>query len=119
MTSLDIDAAIGAHTAWKRRFEFMLDGIIDDTIDRERAGDDTRCVLGCWLFSKDQEHTDLPIYSVLVDTHREFHNVASQIIDAIDASDVVLAKQLLDTTFNGLSREVVALLEHLRTLLRQ
>ncbi len=115
-TALDIDAAIGAHTAWKRRFEFCIDGIIDERLNADTISDDTRCVLGCWLFGTGLELADLPLYQELVTTHREFHQIASDITRRIDARDNAGAQALLSTRFTEISAQVISLLKQLREL---
>ncbi len=114
MSSLNIDSAIGAHVVWKRRFEFAVDGIIEQSIAQDKIGDDTHCVLGNWLFGSGQEYADHQFFQELLVVHRDFHVVAAQIAGLIDDGQIDVANNLIRTHFSDLSEAVVGLLTQLR-----
>ena len=49
MSALNVDSAIGAHLAWKRRLEYTILGLANNDLTLQAVCDDTKCLLGIWL----------------------------------------------------------------------
>jgi hypothetical protein len=114
VSSLDVDSAIGAHRAWKGRLEHVIIGIAEDSIDLNKVGDDTRCLVGLWLFGSGQKYSEWEHFSELVEVHKQFHSTACQIVSHFHDGETEQATLLLEGDFTRLSNDVVALLTQLR-----
>jgi hypothetical protein len=114
MSTLDIDAAIGAHTAWHRRFEFIVEGIVQEPLDCQSACDAHLCVLGHWIDGSGREYVQWSKYAQLAEVHIAFHKTACEIARSLDANEIDAAKTLLDGQFAQQSKEIVELLTMLR-----
>lgn len=110
MSSVEIDSGIAAHKAWISRLRLYLDGISSDDISIAAAGDFTKCALGQWLYGPGQQYELFLQFHELVETHKNFHDVAAEIVHRHRAGDLEGASRLLDVDLVGLSDKIVKLL---------
>lgn len=114
MLSIDIDAAIAAHKAWRGHLRFFLDGISNKTFTIESVRDHTACALGQWLYGPGADYNLFTQYSDLKEVHRLFHETAAEITRLHQAGDSERAETLLADEFTTYSRRVIELLELLK-----
>lgn len=114
MSSLDIDAAIAAHTVWSKRLRFHIDGISSDQVEIAHVGDPAHCVLGRWLGGAGSDYALFSQYHELVDVHQEFHRIAAEVVRLHGCGELAAAEELLETRFTEASRKVVGLLQLLK-----
>ncbi|HMX15446.1 MAG TPA: CZB domain-containing protein [Rhodocyclaceae bacterium] len=114
MSALNVDSAIGAHLAWKRRLEYTILGLDKADLDVDTVCDDTRCLLGLWLNGEGRRHQAWQSYARLFERHKRFHQVACQVVTLARERDTEGALALLNGEFDDLSGEVVELLTSLR-----
>jgi hemerythrin len=114
MPSLDIEYAIDAHLAWRRRFEIVLGGHAEEQFDVATICDDSKCVLGHWLHGKGHSHIDESALQQLIEVHRNFHHVASRIARFANDGNDDVARQLLESEFTSMSDAIIKLLRHMR-----
>ncbi|HMV22207.1 MAG TPA: CZB domain-containing protein [Rhodocyclaceae bacterium] len=119
MSALNVDSAIGAHLAWKRRLEYTILGLANNDLTLQAVCDDTKCLLGIWLYGEGRTHDDWQLYAALLERHKRFHQVACQVVTLYHARDQEGALQVLNGMFEHLSKEVVDLLTQLREYLRK
>jgi methyl-accepting chemotaxis protein len=117
MSSFDIDSAIGAHRAWKWRLEHVIIGIVDDHLDADTLCDETKCLLGTWLYGRGMQYAEWEHYQALVESHKLFHQQACSVIEFYRAGKTEDASTLLEGEFARLSGQIVATLTELRTYL--
>ena len=90
--SLDMEAALGAHAAWKRRLSAVLAGQ-EEVPEIHKVARDDLCALGTWLHGEGHRtfgHTTE--YQALLGTHCEFHLCVGEILDAYVNGDFKLAE---------------------------
>lgn len=97
--------------SWYERFEQAILGIDAEKLEKLDFGDDTSCVLGCWLYGAGKSrYGGWPAYESLQSMHRQFHREAQEIIDLFHAANVDGAEHHLHTTFPasyaGLERQL-------------
>jgi hypothetical protein len=113
--AMDIDAAIAAHKAWRSRFCIAIEGIDADKLNDLSVMDHTSCVLGTWLYSpKQQECLNLSVFRDILETHKDFHQTASQIIGLLGDAKVDEAQHALDSHFAEVSTTLILLLEEFK-----
>jgi hypothetical protein len=92
----NIDAALAAHSAWKKRLlESIEMGKSEFKVDVVRK--DNACQFGQWLYSIPQEERNNRELSNIINLHAEFHKTASAI---------------LELALNGKKEEALKRLEH-------
>ena len=112
--SFDFDNAIAAHKVWLRHLEFFMDGIEPDYVDLDTAGDAGLCSLGQWLSGSGRQYGDLAHFPRLEAAHREFHQVAAEIVHCIRKEQNIEADALLKGRMSELSAEIVTLIEAMK-----
>ena len=114
MLSIDIDAAIAAHKAWRGHLRYFLDDISNKTFTIESARDHTACALGQWLYGPGANYSLFTQYSDLMEVHRLFHETAAEITRLHQAGDNERAETMLAEEFTVYSHRVIELLELLK-----
>jgi hypothetical protein len=112
--SFDFDTAVAAHKVWLRHLEFFMDGIEPDRIDLDTAGDAGLCSLGQWLDGSGRQYESLPHFARLVAVHREFHQVAGEIVRYVREDRIAEADLLLKGRMSELSANIVSLIEAMK-----
>lgn len=114
LDSLDIESATASHKTWFQLFEQAILGINADKLADLSVGDDTKCVLGCWLHGPGQEsYATLPLFQHIIAAHRAFHQEAQRIVDLLLAGEVEAAELHLGTRFREVSEHLTGLLHEL------
>lgn len=114
MSSLDIDSAIGAHKAWRSRLENVVYGIEESSLSCDSICDDRKCLLGTWLYGRGQVYASWEHFTPIMDTHKQFHESACNIVKTFNQGHAEEAQALLDGEFSRLSGLLVGLLTLLR-----
>lgn len=113
--TMDIDAAIAAHKAWRTRFAGAIHGIDAEKLRDLSVTDHTSCVLGTWLYSpKQQECLNLSVFRDILKTHQDFHKAASQIIELLEEAKVDEAQRTLESRFSDISTTLILQLEEFK-----
>ena len=114
MSSLDIDVAIAGHKIWRDHLRNFIDGVAQEDITVERARDHTACSLGKWIYGSGEQYNFFDTYSELVDHHRQFHEIAAEIMRLQLAGNHLQAEELLENAFDTKSLKVIELLQGLK-----
>jgi len=112
LQTLDFEAAIKGHEAWKAKLREYLDG--KGSFDEEEVGRNDRCLLGSWLYSpRIQQYRYVPLVKQLEKAHTEFHQQAKQVIVARRSRNADQAEREL-ASLATMSADVVSLISALR-----
>lgn len=114
---MDFDAALQAHADWKVNLRIALDA--KTAVDAERAGSDCQCALGRWLHGEAKAAMQGErAYHHCVEAHRDFHQAAGEIAQAINRRDYDRASQLLDSgsRFSQASLQVAVAVRRMRNV---
>lgn len=115
----DFDAAIAAHIDWKMKLTKYL-AKPDGSLDPKKVGVDNACMLGKWLYSDGEKfrHLDTTLFDAVKSGHAEFHKIAGQIIEHINAGRRDEASHLLGTSgpYLAVSEKTVNLIRQLKSL---
>ncbi|MEY4592345.1 MAG: hypothetical protein RIR18_1240 [Pseudomonadota bacterium] len=68
------------HKCFARHIDFMASGIEPLNIPFEQVSDDAVCKLGGWLIQKEDELLRYPEYLNVVESHRQFHRIAGEVV---------------------------------------
>jgi len=92
----DFDGAIKAHIDWKMKLSKYISNP-DGSLDGKVVCKDNQCLLGKWIYSDGSKfkHEFPEDYESLRLSHAEFHQMAGQIVDAVNQNRPDEAKQLL------------------------
>lgn len=115
MQAFDFDGAITLHRAWKMKFHLALDKIQDSGFDTQPLGDSEACKLGQWLAANAGELARFPTVGELTRIHREFHQRAEAVADAIRNGRIVRLDDTAIVEFGLLSATIEALLLRLKS----
>lgn len=106
--STQINAAIGAHGAWKVRLKAAINtGTCD--ITPAVASCDDKCAFGGWLYGSGVSpatRSGVP-YQVIRRLHAEFHQCAGQVLTHVTTGNKAGAQQLMDGEFTERSDKLV------------
>ncbi len=106
--STQINAAIGAHGAWKVRLKAAINTGTCDVTPAVASCDD-KCAFGGWLYGptiSQTTRTGVP-YQVIRRLHAEFHQCAGQVLTHVTSGNKTGAQQLLDSDFTERSDKLV------------
>lgn len=112
--SFDFDNAIVAHKVWLRHLEFFIEGLETDFVGLDTVGDYTRCSLGQWISGNGQKYAEMAYFPQLDAIHRQFHEVAAQVVGHIHDAHLKEADKLLRGPLSDLSAEIVQILEEMK-----
>jgi hypothetical protein len=116
MSSLELQAALNAHSAWKVNFQLLISGLTTMPLVAKVVVDNTKCELAKWLEDRRLDYSGDPVFQQLEATHRDFHKVAAEIILLIAAEKHTDAQALLDGAFSDLSNDIVERLQQMRSV---
>ncbi|KXF80926.1 CZB domain-containing protein [Enterovibrio coralii] len=106
----EIDAAVGAHGAWKQKLRNAINtGECEST--PERVKQDNNCSFGKWLHYRiEEQYKASPYYEEVVSLHAAFHREAGSILALALNGDVEAAseKMKLCSEFSSLSASLTA-----------
>lgn len=77
----EIDAALHAHAAWRKRFKDFLSG--HGAFDTEAASASDRCDFGRWLAREGHRLMPPELHERICEAHAEFHRIAGGIVENI------------------------------------
>ncbi len=77
----EIDAALMAHSAWKKHFRDYLNG--KASLDTTAIGDGHRCQFGDWLDNEGHRLMPKKRQGEIRFAHDEFHRIAAEILEKI------------------------------------
>jgi hypothetical protein len=111
----EVEQALEAHAAWRRKFRDYLSGRA--SFDADSAGANDQCQFGKWLNREGHRLMPSDLHDQIRAAHDEFHRIAGGIVKKIkdkqfDAARLDLAP---DGPFNHASEQLSALL-HKATL---
>lgn len=105
---LDVQAAINAHLAWRKRLEDLVLKNSSEELDIGVIMQDDQCQLGLWLYERAKSTLALhPEFAALREAHRAFHLYAARIVQALRMGGVEAARGMLEANFDRLSRDIV------------
>lgn len=117
MTIIDVDIAIACHESWKLCLENVLDGKSSKVLSPEILALDDHCELGQWLYGPGRQRLGRhPAFPVLIARHKYFHLQASSVAALAQSGDIDKARQILQTSYQQASSQVVLLLKQLKPL---
>lgn len=106
----EIDAAVGAHGAWKQKLRTAIEtGECEST--PERVKKDDNCSFGKWLHHRmDEQYKKSPFYSEIISLHAAFHREAGAILEMALNGEKEAAndKMKLSSEFSKLSASLTA-----------
>ncbi len=112
-----VDTFKQAHLRWVERLEGLIYRGVK--IPREELVSHRNCALGQWYYSFGaQQYGHLAEFRAIEPPHEKLHQIARQIVDAIDRGDRGQAERLLEQV-RGVSKEIVAGLDRLRSAAEQ
>lgn len=115
--SISIDQIIAIHKAWDECLYRYVIGTSDDDMQPEVLRTDDRCILGTWLHGVGKSQLGSYVtYAKLLETHRDFHHQAAEIVALKQMGHVDKALGLLRGRFQALSQEIIQDLRGLRAL---
>lgn len=85
---MDFNAAILAHSAWKRKLTQYL-AKPDKSIDPAELEKDDRCDLGRWIYSEGKKLASDPTFKELTKEHADFHKAAADVVRRANAGKSV------------------------------
>jgi methyl-accepting chemotaxis protein len=113
-SAFDFSAAKKAHLDWKIKLnEYMKKR--DGSLNPDNVKQDNLCKLGQWIYGEGSVYAAEKLFQDLKVQHANFHKAASNVIRAINANDLDLAKKLMavDGEFYVASQVTVKLIEEL------
>ncbi len=111
---LNFAAAIRAHQAWKGRLSAMVAGTSEEKLDFRIICRDDKCILGQWIHGAGHEaFGHHPVFRDVWLAHREFHEIAGSVVEAVDSGDTDAARRILRGDYLRVSVRVQGLLAEL------
>lgn len=110
---MDLKEEITNHLEWIEKIAALLGDqeITDEVLERVRSHDN--CELGRWLNSEESKgYKGFPEFPELVDSHNVFHELAAEMIAALQKNDEASALEL-EQHFIEMSQKVVGCLQAL------
>ncbi len=111
---IDLAQAVQAHINWKLRLQNYLDGKSGEALDPMVICRDDQCELGKWIHGAGASHFHglEPFHQLRAD-HAEFHYVAANVVQKVQAQDSAAARTLLEHEYPRISHKVVFALTEL------
>lgn len=106
---VDFDAAILAHSRWKKRLTDLIEGASTEVLDPEKVGRDDQCDLGKWIQSVPPEVRQDPDFGKLVVEHAAFHKQASSIIRLVQQGNRVAAQEGIGPSSEYLRKSIAVI----------
>ena len=77
--TMDFDAALLAHSAWKRKLKAYLEKP-DRSLQASEVALDNKCKLGEWITGEGRKHAASPLFKTLTAEHARFHKAAAELV---------------------------------------
>jgi hypothetical protein len=111
---IDLSQAVQAHINWKLRLQNYLEGKSDEKLDPMVICRDDQCELGQWIHGAGMGHFhELEPFHQLRADHAQFHYVAANVVQNVQANDRNAAKAIMDNEYPRISHKVVLALTEL------
>ncbi len=106
----EIEQALGAHAAWRKRFRDFLSG--RGALDVATASANDQCQFGKWLNREGYRLMPTDLHDQICASHDEFHRVAGGIVQKIKDKQYAEARHDLasDGAFNQASERLTSFL---------
>lgn len=91
---MDFDAAITAHSAWKKKLSAYIQKP-DHSLQISEIAVDNKCELGRWIAGEGAKFSSLPEYAKLKSEHIRFHKAAADVVRRADSGGNVSAEVAL------------------------
>jgi len=112
---LDFDAAIKAHQQWRIKLRNAI--LKGEKLDVATIRRDDCCAVGKWIYGGGgRQYGQLPLFSTLVEQHKQFHLETGRIAELVNAGKMDEANRLLqgESPFIRAGRAVVDTLQKLK-----
>jgi aerotaxis receptor len=116
---LDVDAAIKAHQQWRVKLRNAI--LKNEVLDVATIRRDDCCAVGKWIYGPGgQRWGQHPVFSSLLQAHREFHQEAGKVAELVNSGRHDEANRALqgESPFSRAGRRVVSALMQLSATLR-
>lgn len=109
-----LEQGLNSHLIWKMRFTTAIDERSNLDISSKILSMDNQCPFGKWIHGEllTTEEKNSVEWETVVAFHKRFHIIAGDIKQLIDENNMNLARMLMRTTFEQLSKELIHALEH-------
>lgn len=108
------------HRVFSSNLLYVVQSIQDDSsIDPDRVGDHTACMLGKWILAQPPEIQAMDAYRQLVEVHRLYHGVARQTTNAYLYGEEALVEELVQGDFKRYSEGVIEAISALAVALSE
>jgi len=91
---MDFDAALLAHTAWKRKLKVYLEKP-DHSLQAPEVAVDNKCKLGEWIHGEGRKYAASPVFKTLTAEHARFHKAAAELVRRANSGENVDAEVAL------------------------
>ena len=91
---MDFDAALLAHSAWKRKLKAYLENP-DGSLKPEEVVLDNQCQLGEWIAGEGHKYACAPVFRTLTAEHARFHKAAAELVRKANVGENVNAEMAL------------------------
>ena len=116
---LDFDSAIKAHQQWRIKLRNAI--LKNEKLDAATIRRDDCCAVGKWIYGAGgRQWGNLPLFSVLVEQHKKFHQEAGHIAELVNAGKMEEANRQLqgESAFIRAGRAVVDTLQKLKAIVQ-
>jgi hypothetical protein len=100
----EIDKAIQAHLRWTARLRTTIQHNI---LTYEEVSNHKACAFGEWIVSKENEYVEDKNFQSVVRLHKEFHDIAGEIVNLTNVGMTKEATLKLDGAYNRASSNLV------------
>ncbi len=94
---MDFDAAIVAHSDWKRKLKAYLQKP-DHSLQPTELALTTKCKLGEWATGEGRKYASSPFFQTLTAEHSRFHKAAAELVRKANLGESVNAETALGAT---------------------
>jgi len=106
LANLKLKDILDTHREWKDDLLNLLDNGDSQQINLDWIKSDHYCTQGKWLYGPGQQfYRDFPEYQIALESHAEFHQSATHIVEAYQKGNKDIALGLLETTFRHASNK--------------
>lgn len=117
---IDLSKAVEAHIHWKLRLQQYVEGKSSETLDAMVICRDDQCELGKWIHGPATSHFHgAEAFHELRADHAQFHYVAGNVVQKVQANDRPAADALLKGEYAHISHKVVIALTELNRLVEE
>ena len=113
---VDFNVEINNHLQWRAIIESIITGQVSMHVPASLLMSDNHCQLGKWLFSSESDcYEGNYHFNLLINDHKKFHLLASEIVTAHKQGDAQRVEQLKNAFYSS-SDKVINSLHELKKL---